>query len=251
MLVAFLLALSPLPARAEFTLAAGLEYFHWQESSTPSVTESGPRAFGELAYTMDRDSGLLFAYRGRLYAGVVDYDGALLISGTPVTSTTSYFGMSNEGQGRFRFRLRQTGYADLVTAVGVDAWRRELSADQREDYTIGFARLGLEAGSLAARGWVIGGGVKYPFYRRENAHLDDIGATSNPTLEPGASVSFYARLEYAITEHWRITAYYDSFRFDQSPLVSTTAPAFGPGTIQFFQPKSSLDVYGVGALYRF
>src|SRR4051794_9224783 len=71
-------ALFPALARAELTLSAGVDYLNWSETTTPEVTESGLMYVLGLAYTQNRDAGALFAYRGKLWGGKVDYDGATL-----------------------------------------------------------------------------------------------------------------------------------------------------------------------------
>src|SRR5262249_3416850 len=95
------LLIGPL-ARAALTVYGGVEYFDWRESTTPSVTETGPLLLGGLIWQQDRDRGVLFGYRGEIYAGSVNYDGADLFTGAPVQSTTQYFGVLNEGQVRYR-----------------------------------------------------------------------------------------------------------------------------------------------------
>src|ERR1700719_3104824 len=87
-------ALLPAMARAEVTLNAGIDYLRWTESTTPEVTETGPLYALGLAYTQDRDAGALFAYRGKVWGGAVDYQGATLFGATPVSSTTDYIGLS-------------------------------------------------------------------------------------------------------------------------------------------------------------
>src|SRR5262249_13677749 len=64
------LLIGPL-ARAELTVYGGVEYFDWRESTTPSVTETGPLLLGGLIWQQDRDRGVLFGYRGEIYAGSV------------------------------------------------------------------------------------------------------------------------------------------------------------------------------------
>ena len=95
----------PAVARAELTVFAGVEYFNWQEDTTPSVKETGPLLVGGLIWIQDKEQGLLFGYRGEIYFGQVNYNGADQ-SGAPVTTNVDYFGLLNEGQLRYRFPLR-------------------------------------------------------------------------------------------------------------------------------------------------
>jgi hypothetical protein len=178
----------PAVSHAQLTLSAGLEYLQWEEDTTPAVTEDGLVLALGIGYTQKRDSGFLLGYRGRLWTGVVDYEGSRLFTGQAVTSTTNYLGLTNELQGRWRRPLKDNKYrSDILAGFGIDAWRRELSSVQREDYLVAYVRAGLEFDSSFKNTWLAGAGVKYPFWVKEDAHLTDIGFDSNPELSPGAS----------------------------------------------------------------
>ena len=242
------LLIAPL-ASAELTVYGGIEYFDWRESTTPSVTETGPLLLGGLIWQQDRDRGVLFGYRGEIYAGSVNYDGADLFTGAPVQSTTQYFGVLNEGQVRYRIPAGRSEHVDVMLSIGADVWSRQLSRDQVEDWLVFYTRFGVELGPQAGqRGWIGSLGVKYPFYVYENANLTDIGFDQNPTLRPGANVSGYASFGYRFGAHWSVVGFYDSYRFQQSPTVQATS---GGVTYTLYQPKSSMDVAGVVVLYRF
>ena len=215
----FLLA-STAVARAELVLDAGVEYFDWQEDTTPSVQETGPMFAGGITLTQDKEQGFLVGYRGQIWGGQVTYNGAELFTGAPLTGTTQYTGLLNEGQLRYRVALRHDQRLDGVLGVGADLWRRQLSADQKEDWAVGYARLGVEITPQPGRpGWIGGAGVKYPFYTYENANLTDIGFDQNPTFTPGKDWSAYANVGYRIDAHWSLVGYYDSYRFSQSQTV--------------------------------
>jgi hypothetical protein len=237
------------PAAAEFSVSLGAEYFRWKEATTPSVTETGPMLALGLSYTQEKDDGLIFGYRGRAYFGDVDYTGAYLFTGAPATGTTSYAGMSNEGQIRWRAQIpdRPEYHLDYVMAVGWDTWKRELSSVQREDYNVGFVRLGGEVALKKGEGWTLGVGIKYPFYISEDAHMTDLGFDRNPTLKPGRDASIYGNLSYRLNEKVSVTAYYDGFEFKQSQSESVNTP-MGPATV--FQPASTMSVVGVKLEYR-
>ena len=140
--------LLPSMACAELTLSGAVDYLSWTETTTPEVKETGPLYALGVAYTQDRDAGALFAYRGKLWGGSVNYEGATLFGGTPVESTTDYFGASNELQARWRKPGTRGGNLDGVLGVGLDVWRRSLSSVQNEDYAIGYLRLGVESGTV-------------------------------------------------------------------------------------------------------
>jgi len=236
------------PAAGETSVSLGLEYLHWDEDTDPAVTETGPLFALGLGYTQDRNSGLLFAYRGRFYLGEVDYDGAGLFTGMPIQGTSRYTGMANEGQLRWRTRMKQTYRADLLLALGLDVWERKLTSSQSEDYQVGYLRLGGEFDVNEGEGWTAGAGVKYPFYTHEDAHLTNIGFDSNPTLEPGPDVSLFAHLGYRFTDRVSLIAYYDGFRFKKSEEEAVSHPVNGNGVI--FQPASDMTIIGLKLEYR-
>ena len=72
--------------------------------------------------------------------------------------------------------------------------------------------------------------------------------TPPPTLTPGKDWSAYASLGYRINVHWSVVGYYDSYRFQQSASVTATANG---NTFSIYQPKSSMDVFGLQVLYSF
>jgi len=236
-------------ARAELTVYGGLQYFDWRESTTPSVQETGPIALGGLIWLQDRERGLMFGYRGEIYWGSVNYDGAELFTGTPVQSTTQYFGVLNEGQVRYRIGAGSQEHVDAMLSIGADVWRRQLSSDQMEDWYVFYARVGAELGPSAGKpGWIASVGAKYPFYVYEDAHLTDIGFDQNPALHPGGNWSGYASFGYRFGGHWSVVGFYDSYRFKQSPSAQITS---GGTTFLVYQPKSSLDLFGVTVSYSF
>lgn len=227
-------------ARAQFAVSAGLEYFSWTEDTSPiQVRERGPLFALGLAFTQPKEKGFLFAYRGRFYIGEVDYDGAYLNApGVPLTGTTDYAGTAQEGQVRYRL-----GHAiDVLGSLGIDVWQRKLSDTQKEDYRIVYARLGVESNAAGEKGWVVGAGLKYPLWTRENAHLTDIGFDQNPELKPGKDISVFGQLGYRFEQQWAIIGYLDGFRFKQSNQVPVSTGGVPQGVV--FQP--GVDMYVVG-----
>jgi len=229
-------------ARAEWEANAKVERFRWAEDTRPGVTETGPRFGIGLGWTQDRESGWLAAWRGELYGGSVEYNGAELFPpNNPVKGTTEYTGFVTEVQAIYRSQGRG---AALVGGLGFDYWNRQLTDIQKEEWYVTFARLGVELGNRTRRsgGFFAGGGVKYPVYISEDAHLTDIGFDSNPKLHPGRAPSLYAEVGYRFAENWSLTGYYDSYRFDESPAVNTSA---GGTRFIVFQPKSTVDTFGL------
>jgi len=245
---ALLLALVAGPAYAQFTVSAGFEYFEWTEDTPPiDVRERGPLFALGLGWTQPKQRGFLFAYRGKFYIGEVDYNGAYLYyPNVPVSGTTRYAGTYQEAQLRYRLG---GGTLDILTAAGVDYWQRKLNTDQKEDYTIGYVRLGIEGNPVAPKGWTYGLGVKFPVVTRENAHFTDLGYDQNPTLKPGKDLSVFGQIGYRFEKNWALIGYMDSFRFKQSNMEPLTINGVPAGT--FYQPASDLYVFGLKLEYQF
>lgn len=235
-------------AWAQLRASVGGEYYGWSEEVTPEVTERGGLAVLGLEYTQPGTAGLLWAYRGTVYTGAATYEGSSLRTpSTPVTGTTSYVGTAQEGQLRYRFDVGGQRGLDAVLGIGVDLWQRRLSSVQREDYLIGFARLGLESERNGA-GWIVGGGVKMPFHTWEDAHLTSIGFGQNPSLRPGKRPSFYAHAGYRFDSPMSVIFYLDSYRFSQSKgeVVDDLTQS---QQVIVYQPASNR--YSIGVRLRF
>jgi len=240
-------------AHAGWSITGDVERFRWAESTNPSVTETGPMLGIGARFAQDLPAGWQFGWRGRLYFGSVDYNGALLSTNEPITGTTEYTGLSNEGQAVYRVPGSPYGL-ELVSGLIVDYWNRQLSSFQREQYWVGSLRLGLNADRREAIGWFGGAGLKYPFYTREDAHLTDIGFNSNPRIKPKGALSAYAEAGYRFSRNWSLTGYYESYRFKQS---DSTPTVFNPDIpdcaagCRIFQPTSKVDSLGLRLQYNF
>lgn len=231
------------PAGAEVSISGGIEYFSWTEDTDPiNVKERGPLAVLGLDFTQSKPRGLALGYRGRLYAGTVNYDGALLFfPSVPVSSDTRYRGMSHEAQLRWRGLVAGGVQMDLVTGAGIDLWERKLSSHQQEDFRILYARLGLEFNAPRVHGWNAGVGIKYPFDTWEDANLRAEGYDQNPKLEPKGRPSLYGHVGYRFNRRLGLQFYLDGFRFDESDPITVTG--FGD-SYSFVQPRSTQ--YNVG-----
>jgi len=242
--------LLPSIARAEFALSGGLGYLSWKENTVPEIKETGPLLALGIAYTQNRDAGALFAYRGKLWAGAVHYDGMTLFGRTPVNSTTAYTGLSNELQVRWRAPGGPGRNVDGILGAGVDVWRRSGSPVQKEDYAIGYLRLGAESSTHDSGKWSVSLGVKYPIWTYENAHLDQIGFDSNPILHPGRKISPFGSLGYRLSSNLQLVGYYDGFRFSRSAAVQASEVANGRRPMMLAQPASTMSVFGIRLEYR-
>jgi len=246
------LAAAPCTAAwAEAHFGGGIEYFHWEEATRPVVEEKGPVFALHLAYAQDKASGALLGLRGRVWAGTVDYDGALLATNTPISGTTDYFGLDGEVQGRMR-SVTGGQRIDGILALGVDSWNRQLTRDQSEQYLVLSLRLGFEIEPDGRRrGLLAGLGVNYPFYVYEDANFDDIGALNNPTLRPKGRVGYSAHLGFQIDERWRVLGYYDVMRLKASSAKFVDfVPASGLTDGFYYQPDSDMTVFGLRVEYR-
>ena len=243
----------PATANAGWSIGTGLEYYLWQEFiSDPPLKplETGVRNTVNVEWTQDSDYGWLFAYRGKLYFGQVHYDTYTQQTYTPVSTTTNYSGVAHEAQ--IFHRTDAANYQlDYVGGLGLDTWRRAIGNSQVEDFLIIYLRGGFNLDQPGhGAGLHGGGGLKYPIMTREDAHLDSMGFSSNPILQPGKDISLYAQLGYRISARWDVVAYYDSWRFKQSPKVTSTKISDGK-LYDIWQPKSSMDAFGLRVMYSF
>jgi hypothetical protein len=155
----------------------------------------------------------------------------------------------NEGQGIYR--LAHPLGVEFVGGLGLDYWERNILPDQKEDYSVLFLRLGVNFDPRLAQGWFAGGGVKWPFYVWENAHLNELDFNQNPPLNPRGQPSFYAQAGYRFTRQWSLIGYYDSYRFGESKAVPATHRDFPGTTFLIFQPASNIDTLGLRVRYSF
>ena len=225
-------------ASADISIGAGFESFRWKEDTSPAVKEDGLRWALDLTWSQSRAPGPSVAYNVKAYVGNVDYTGAIIGTGAPISGETHYRGVQNEFQTHYRL-VNGVGF---MAAFGWDHWRRELSAAQEEQYNILYARAGVNYVPLRT-GIIASAGVKYPVHTRENAKLMDVGFTTNPHLRPGRDWSLYGTLGYRVNNDWDILAYYDSYRFKKSKFVAVQDGAGNNFVV--FQPESKQDQIGL------
>jgi hypothetical protein len=128
------------PARAQWSVEAGVERFDWREDTAPiEVHEHGPRFLAAVGWMQPKQEGPLFAWRGELYGGTVTYDGALLLDPSrPATGNTTYLGTTQAAQARWRWPEA----VDAVAGIEYEGWERGLSSSQKETFHIVSLRLG-------------------------------------------------------------------------------------------------------------
>lgn len=255
-LFASLVAMLALPAvaRAEWNAGIGPEYYNWTEYPSGSAInpkESGPRYSLFVNWTQDRARGVLAAWRAKIYYGRVSYDTTVIATGAPVSTHSQYSGAASELQLLYRTAAGTFNF-DYLAGMGLDTWSRTIENvgfNQVEDYSILYMRAGINLGQPAQEPGFHGGlGLKYPLVTSEDAHLDQLGAYSNPSLSPGSEVSGYAEFGYRINRIFDVVGYYDSWRFSQSPYVYVGTPA---GVAAVWQPKSSMNTVGIKLLAFF
>lgn len=238
----------------------GLQDFRWREFGDDGarlLQEKGWRYSIGGAYDNFRREGpgLLYSVGGKLYLGVVDYDGQTQ-SGIPATADVNYFGLNLEALAGYRFGQRLG--LDIFGGIGLDDWLRSLN-DARtntglpvsgydEYYTIVYGKAGLGFFHLL-NSWryLLQAGVKLPLLTSEYVNLGD-GVTLQPGLKPAAFAN--VQFDFGAGRHNRfnVALYYDSFRFSESDpelLVD------GGTTYLVVQPRSDMDVYGLRFGYYF
>jgi hypothetical protein len=242
--LAVVLMLAASKADAQLSLGAGVEYFRWNEHTSPAVTESGPLFGIALGLAQPPGPPLRIVYRGRGGIGIADYRGSFLFSSDiPARATTVFATMSHEAQ----LRARVPGSLEAVGALAFDWWHRQLSARQQEDYEILSLRMSLERAEPGARGWSGGGGIQVPLAVREDAHFTDLGYKNNPILEPGSKAGLFASVRYRFASHVSCIGTLGTFHLDRSKPVSLAARG---GTVaSAFQPATDLMFLGLGIEY--
>ena len=237
---AILLLSLNLPAYAREGFDFGTENYRWSEygsNGSRYLTESGLREF--IGYRrVDQYAAGATTLQGRVYFGDVFYDGQLQ-DGTPYTATTGYTGFSLE-QSRVFEGDSAVPHGEL--GFGLDYWQRVLdkggSAGYTEDYLALYVRAGLAAGNTHF-GWYGNAGLKYPLTVNETVQAYPLDTLQ---LYPTPALSLYAELGQGYGD-WRWALYYDSYRFEQSPVVLATIG--GVPYDYYVQPKSVMDRIGV------
>jgi hypothetical protein len=231
--------------QAEWSAFADYQRFRWREPSV-GVTEKGPLKGLGIGWSQDKPAGLAFRYQGKYYFGDVKYTGGTLVGNTPVETTVEYNGLVNELQATYR---RRDSRLFTVLGVGLDYWNRQLSQVQHEEWWVYYVRLGADWGERRAVGWFVGGGLKYPFYTLVNPHARAIGFDEDTKVYPEGKLSLYADIGYRLHRNVSISAFYDSYRFDESRAERASGPtcvaSFGTPTCGILQPASNADMYGV------
>lgn len=235
-------------AVAEPDLENAAVVLHYSQEETPQYSsllpkDSGSRYALSLKWTESADSGLLYAYRAKLYSG--RFENNFQANDVPSATATNYSGITHEGQ--LIARQSMGDYRlDYVGGLGWDSWQRSNNMNVADDYSTLFMRTGISLDqSTQASGFHGSGGLKLPLRASQDPYLDS-GASPQQAFRKG--VSLYAELAYRPGKYWDIVGYYDSSRFKQSESIGTPS---GISIYSIAQPQTRINTLGLKAMYSF
>ena len=244
---------------ASFASSEGLylygevESFTWKEfvdSGARAVRESGPLFGIGLDFSHEFESRIIFSPKGEIFFGDVDYDGHTQ-AGEPVTSNVGYLGFTLDGDLSMKFKVSQRCYLEPFGGLGLRWWVRDIkdgttssgaiASGYTEEWATVYGRLGARGGIDVSKRTLLflEAGVKLPFYNENTAYLSNAGLGPNITLHPGLQASFFAEAGTKMGM-FRASLFYDSLRFSRSADVVS-------GAYIYWQPQSTMDIYGVKA----
>ena len=233
--------LSGSSALAQFKLDVAPEYFYWQEdvNGAKVMDNSGFRIGLEASYEQPKEKGWLSATRFKLYYGEVDYDGQTW-GGTPLKTTTDYYGGLLEERYGYRWGLGEKQYLDLMGGIGLDFWLRSLNGPggYNEYWLPIYLKAGLEV-SPKETGWIGTLGVKAAVYTTQIADFGRMGG-GTVTVHPGTMPSGYAEAGYKFTKNLSAAVFFDSYWFSKSSMESGV-----------YQPESKSYEVGVKVGWTF
>lgn len=244
----------PTAVAGEANVYLAVDGFTWKEfdNGDRAVKESGTLFGVGLTYLEEFENHMTLKPTAEIFGGTVDYDGqACDLFGTcqPATSKVDYFGIKLEGDVGRRFRSARSSFIEPFGGLGLRAWTRDINngtaaggsvtSGYTEDWITLHARLGVRGGvDFSSQKQVFAEvGVKLPLYNENTAYISDIGYGPDVTLHPGKQASFFAETGIKLSSV-KASVFYDGLRFSQSSTVSN-------GVIAAYQPKSTMDIYGV------
>jgi hypothetical protein len=241
-MLAFLLAAAD--ARAQLTIHADVEHFAWREHTEPiEVKESGPRFGIGIGYLLPKPQGFLFGAQGRLYGGGVDYEGSFQFDVTEAArGTSTYLGTTVGADLRYRW----PDAIDAVAGLDYDAWRRQLSESQKEEYRILSLRLGVERDVSSSR-FIVGGGMRFLLATAEEATVEDGGFLYKLDLTPGTGSNPYLHAGYRVAPRVTLLAYWDGMTMGRSNELTLVKRGRPQATVS--QPPTDVDYVGLRVSY--
>ena len=232
------------PSGSSAWLGGSLDHFAWKElnGGHELLSEDGwlvgvcGGAQGPLA------PGWLVDGRGKVYTGLVDYDGAVqsLWRSQDYKSKTTYVGFDGELLAKYPLPTRPLVVAPFA-GLGLSAWQRQLDTKNYGDvgkygYTEHWASWMLLAGVEAKAGpWSGRLVLRQPFYNTESVKIDG----EQVDLEPDCVTGFGLEAGYAAAR-WNFGLGYTAATFGQSNMDGS-----------FYQPKSEKQLVTLQAGYRF
>ena len=243
---------TPQPTAApEYKVYLSVEHYRWNEyqGGDELLEESGPLfgVGGEILVPLNRRTD--FEGRARLFAGEVDYDGAVIGadgSQIPYESDTLYVGLEAEGDFGFPTRMPSGAVFRPYIGANVRYWSRSLdtSSDGKigdygyeEQWTSLSMTLGAEIKYQAVYGRA---GLRLPVYNHENVDLGDRGGPE-VDLEPGKELGFDAELGFEKNRFFA-AIHYEYLEFSESDPDDDTG--------FYYQPDSKAHVIGLRAGIR-
>lgn len=223
------------------------ESFTWKEFSGNEtlLEESGPRYGLGFSGNVGRKESQphAFHYKVEGYFGYIDYDGQTQ-EGTPVTTDTRYFGMKTELGLGSKIYIGESGFSfEHIASLGYRWWLRDIT-DASSGVGLGYeefwqsyyGRLGLRGEKSFSEQFkmFMEAAVIAPFYNQNTVDLGDFGL-GTITVEPGNETSFCAEAGFRFKK-LRFSIFYEGLRFSESDKE---------GVLQFYQPESEADSYGV------
>ncbi|HUI67743.1 MAG TPA: hypothetical protein VL087_06005 [Nitrospirota bacterium] len=241
-----------------FYLYGVAESFTWKEfddSGARVVKESGPLFGIGIAYSHEFEDQLTFTPKGEIFFGSVDYDGQTQ-TGEPLTTTVGYFGLTLDGDIGRKFKVSQSFSLEPFGGLGLRWWLRDIkngttstgaiSQGYMEGWTTLYGRLGVRGGIDVSKQTMMffEGGVKLPFYNENTAYWSNIGG-QDLTFHPGKQSSPFAEIGMKVNRV-KASLFYDSMRFTKSNVITDVITTSEAVIIhQYWQPKSTADIYGV------
>lgn len=232
-------------ARAQWSVEAGIEHYDWREHTTPIVVhEHGARFSFAAGILQPKQQGLLFAYRGVIYGGNVDYNGSFQFDATRAASGgATYLGTTQGAQARWRW----PGSADALLGLEYETWNRQLSTTQEETYRTVSLRLGVEHLASATSRVVLGGGMRYLLATGEDATIEEAGITYALGLRPGRGSNPFVRAGYRVMSHVTVLGDWDGMNLGRSNTIVLLKR--GKPRASVSQPNTDVTRLGVRVAY--
>jgi hypothetical protein len=243
---------------AEFEVYGAIESFLWQEFNDAGVRvvkESGPLVGLGESFRIESPENIIFDESAEIFLGRVGYDGGTQ-QGVPTTSTVDYLGLKLKGDVGRTFNITGPYFLEPFAGLGFRIWARHIrngttSTGQpvqgySEQWTTLHASLGARSfmDISQMRRLFVEAGVKLPLYNENIAYLSREGIGPDVVMHPGSQVSLFWEAGMRV-DRVKASVFYDSMRFSRSADVAVT------GSLLFFQPRSTADIYGLKLSYLF